>query len=119
TFGSVQKLSAEIGLTFDASPARPSGPALRLRRPRIGLCDRYGGSMPSGWIRWILEKFEFPFEVVYPPQVDQGNLASRYDVLIFPDGLISEVESRRDALPDPAGIPAEYRERLGDLTIDR
>ena len=77
TLASVQKLSEETGLNFDACQARPSGPALKLRRPRIGLCDRYGGSMPSGWIRWILEKFEFPFEVVYPPQLEQGDLASR------------------------------------------
>ena len=32
-----------------------------LRMPRIGLWDRYGGSMPSGWTRWVLERFEFPF----------------------------------------------------------
>ena len=117
TLASVQKLAEETGLNFDACQARPSGPALKLRRPRIGLCDRYGGSMPSGWIRWILEKFEFPFEVVYPPQLDQGDLASRYDVLIFADGLISEREAGREDLPDPASIPAEYRERLGHLTV--
>ena len=40
--------------------------------------------MPSGWIRWLLEQYEFPFEVVYPPALDAGDLASRFDVLIFP-----------------------------------
>ena len=35
-------------------------------KPRIGLWDQYGGSMPSGHVRWLLEQFEFPFEVVYP-----------------------------------------------------
>ena len=40
--------------------------------------------MPSGWTRWILEQFEFPFEVVYPAALDAGNLSSKYDVIIFP-----------------------------------
>ena len=42
--------------------------------------------MPSGWTRLILEQFEFPFEVVYPPQLDAGDLKSKFDVLVFVDG---------------------------------
>jgi hypothetical protein len=43
--------------------------------------------MPSGWTRWLLEQFEFPFEVVFPQALDAGNLASRFDVIIFPSGV--------------------------------
>ena len=43
--------------------------------------------MPSGWTRWILEQFEFPFEVVYPQALDAGNLAAKYDVIILPSGV--------------------------------
>ena len=43
--------------------------------------------MPSGWTRWLLEQFEFPFEVVYPQALDAGNLSSKYDVIIFPSGV--------------------------------
>ena len=32
--------------------------------------------MPSGWVRWSLERFEFPFTVVYPQTLDAGGLAS-------------------------------------------
>ena len=46
-----------------------------LRPVRIALWDRYGGSMPSGWLRLVLEQFEFPYEVVYPPQLDAGQPA--------------------------------------------
>lgn len=41
--------------------------------------------MPSGWTRLLLENFEFPFEVVYPPMLDAGNLRAKYDVLVFND----------------------------------
>ena len=55
---------------------------------RIGLWDQYGGSMPSGWTRWILEQFEFPFSRVFAPELDAGNLNAKYDALIFVDGAI-------------------------------
>ena len=39
--------------------------------------------MPSGWTRLILENFEFPYERVFPPDLDKGNLREKYDVLVF------------------------------------
>src|SRR2546428_12794987 len=59
----LQKLAAEKGLSFDAVAAKPAGESMRLRLRRIGLWDVYGGSMPSGWTRWLLEQYEFPFDV--------------------------------------------------------
>jgi hypothetical protein len=41
--------------------------------------------MPSGWTRLLFENFEFPFEVVFPPDLDAGNLRAKYDVLVFND----------------------------------
>ena len=56
---------------------------------RIGLWDRYGGSMESGHIRWIFEQaYPVPYELVYAPALNAGNLKSKFDVLIFPDGGI-------------------------------
>jgi hypothetical protein len=66
----------------------PAGDALKLKPIRIGLCDQYGGSMTSGWTRWLFEQYEFPFEVVYPPALDAGDLKSKFDVLVLTDGAI-------------------------------
>ena len=66
-----------------------------------------------------------PFEVVYPPTLDAGNLAAKFDVLIFPDGAIP-ASDRRSVSPAAASwagcrrrteIPAEYRARLGRITV--
>src|SRR2546427_1786540 len=84
----VQKAAADKGLSFDAVPARPAGDAMKLKPVRIGLYDQYGGSMPSGWVRWMFEQYEFPFEVVYPKGLDAGNLSAKYDVIVFVDGGI-------------------------------
>jgi hypothetical protein len=100
---------------------------MRLRPVRLGLWDQYGGSMPSGWVRWLLEQYEFPYEVVYPQQLDAGNLAQRYDALVFVGGAIPLVDrSERTAeeeffggQPKAADIPAEFRSRLGSVTVAR
>jgi hypothetical protein len=122
TAGTVGDLADELGVSFDGVQAVPAVNALRVRQARIGLWDRYGGSMPSGWTRWLLEQFEFAsFEVVYPERLDQGNLARDFDVLIFPDGAIPSGSGEGGggfrAPPDPASVPEEYRSWLGSVSV--
>ena len=113
----LQKAAADLGLTFTGVSSQPAGDAMKLRAVRIGLWDRYGGSVESGWIRWLLERYEFPFDVVYPQTLDAGNLNAKYDVLIFPTDAIPERDGR-EAQP-PADLPAEYRDRVGSVTVAR
>jgi hypothetical protein len=113
----LQKLATDKGLTFDAVASPPANATMKLKPVRIGLWDQYGGSMPSGWTRWLFEQYEFPFEVVFPGTLDAGNLNAKYDVLVFVDGGIPE----RDAAGGGGGfggnqpaadtIPAEFRAR--------
>jgi hypothetical protein len=79
----IRKSVLPLGLEVRATATAPADLGRALRQPRIGLYDQYGGSMPSGWTRLVLEEFEFPYEVVFPPMLDAGNLASKYDVLVF------------------------------------
>ncbi len=121
----IKKLADEIGLNFDAVETEPKVKAFQLKLPRIGLWDRYGGSMSSGWVRWLLEQFEFDFELVYPAELDAGSLIRKYNVLIFVSGAIPEkrqdASSRRRSsnIPDLETIPAEYREMLGAVTAEK
>jgi len=118
----VQALAGELGLNFFALNEQPRGPAHALHPVRIGLWDRYGGSMPSGWVRWLLERFEFDFEVVFPQTLDAGDLNTRFDSLIFVSGAIparaaSEGNRYFGRQPKPEEIPAEYRHMLGTVTV--
>jgi hypothetical protein len=122
TLAVLQKVATDKGLTFDAVAARPAGEAMKLKPVRIGLWDQYGGSMPSGWTRWLFEQFEFPFEVVFPGTLDAGNLNAKYDVLIFVDGGIPQRDGAAGgggfgAQPAADTIPAEFRDRLGRVTV--
>jgi hypothetical protein len=122
---SVPETVAKLGLTMtftDAIEARGS-----LRSPRVGLWDQYGGSMPSGWTRWILEQFEFPFTRVFAPELDAGNLNTKYDALIFVDGAIPSGPQtgggrgggRGGQQPGPQDVPAEFRTHLGRVTVEQ
>ena len=65
---------------------RRSGRHHALAATRIALWDTPTGSMPSGWTRFLLERFEFPFTVVCGAGFDDSALRSKYDVIIMPSG---------------------------------
>jgi hypothetical protein len=119
------KAATDLGLNFTAVTQRPAGPVYKLTKPRIGLWDQYGGSMPSGHLRWLLEQFEFDFERVFPATLDAGNLKAKFDVILFPDGGIPETDNAGSGFggggggrqPNPQDIPEEYRAHLGRVSI--
>ena len=116
---SIEGLAEEKGLNFVGVANPPAGSSMELSPVRIGLWDQYGGSMPSGWTRMILEDFEFDFDVLYPPDFDNADL-NEYDVLVFEDGAIpATTGGGRGGGPDPATIPEEFRGRIGQVTIDQ
>jgi hypothetical protein len=119
----LKKATTDLGVSFTAVASKPDVEMLKLKPVKIGLWDIYGGSMPSGWTRWLMEQYEFPFEVVYAPTLDAGNLKSKYDVLIFVDGGIPALApgGRRGGggfgeMPNADTIPTEYRAQLGRVT---
>lgn len=117
----ITRLASEAGIAFDPLPSLIGADSLeRLRLPRIALWDQYGGVMTSGWGRFLLEQFEFPYEVVYPPTLDAGGLSDKYDVLILPDGASFDDASPPRTPPlQPEEVPEEFRSRVGRMTIAR
>jgi len=117
----LDKAALDLGLNFTAVTSRPSGMTYKLTKPRIGLWDMYGGSMPSGHVRWLLEQFEFEFDRVFPQTLDAGNLKAKYDVILFPDGGIPETDGGGGGFggrqPAANEIPDEFRAQLGRVSI--
>lgn len=116
----VQQIAHSNGVAATATQVAPGADARKLHASRIALWDQYGGSMPSGHTRWLLEQFEFPFDVIYPNTLDAGNLASRYDVIILPSGAVPSREGQGRGgffAQDSSTVPAEYRDRLGRISV--
>lgn len=115
----LKNAATEWGVTATPVTRKPAG-TTPLKPARIALYDRYGGSMPSGWVRWMLEQYHFPFDVVFPKDLDKGDLNSKYDVILF-------IDERMPIGPVPAffrqmneeSIPAEYRGWLGSITKEK
>ncbi|MFM7195756.1 MAG: M14 metallopeptidase family protein, partial [Bacteroidota bacterium] len=115
------KTSALVATAVSRTPAGMS----KVLPQRIALWDVYGGSMPSGWIRWLAEQYHFQADVVFPKTIDQGNLRAKYDVMILVGGSVPALKNensewgwnRRD--PKPEEIPAEFHDKLGKITAEK
>jgi hypothetical protein len=122
----LQKGADSNGLVGKAATSAP-GNLTKVGTTRIALWDTYGGSMPSGWIRWLMEQYHFKGDVIYSKNIDEGNLKSKYDVVILVTGAVPALRreteenpwgwARRD--PKPEEIPAEFHPTLGRITADK
>jgi len=120
----LDKAAKELGTPVYAVAKAPSGDALKIKPVRIGLYDSYGGSMPSGWTRWLFEQYEMPFQLVYPTMLDAGDLKSKFDVIVFVAGTLGggrggrggDNGGRGGRGRGPAEVPEEYRATLGRVT---
>jgi hypothetical protein len=113
----LETIAAELGTPFQGSPAAPGPEAVVLKTARVGLWDRPGGSIPSGWTRWLLEQFEFPFRLVEAPELEKGGLREKFDVLILVDGAYGATGNRDGGGPGgdrpEEGGPAGVNDRPG------
>jgi hypothetical protein len=96
---------------------------VKISASRIALWDTYGGSMASGWVRFLMEQYHYNATVIYPQDIDAGNLKSKYDVIVFVGGAISSVQGggfgNRSFGPKAEEVPQEFRNRLGRVTADK
>ena len=92
----IELLKKDLSLAIiEADPAGASA-GVALRKPRIAIADN-PRSMPVGWLRWLLEKHEFDYTLINSKDFEQGNLNSRFDVILF--------------IERPGGETRDWRER--------
>lgn len=120
----------DFGMNIMAAAKKPVN-AIKVAPSRIAIWDTYGGSMPSGWMRFIMEQYHYTATVIYPNDIDAGNLKSKYDKIIFVGGSIpvynpsgtAGVENARGGFgfgaPALETIPEEYRNRVGRVSQDK
>lgn len=106
----LEATATELGLRVVGVNQRPDA-LVPLDQPRVGLYHAWGGNMDEGWTRWLLEQFEFPFQVVHDDEIRAGNLGSAFDVLILPDATFAQMVHGLS----PGTMPPEY---TGGMTIE-
>lgn len=117
----LEKAAKEYGAQAIAVNKQPAGTAKKIKSLRVGLWDVYGGSMASGWMRWIFEQHHFPYTLIYAKDIDAGKLIDQYDVIVFVSEAIPATGGGRGfggRGPTAAEVPAEYHKTLGRITPD-
>jgi hypothetical protein len=122
----LQKESETLSLTITSAAKKPSNGMTKVSTQRIAVWDTYGGSMSSGWVRWLMEQYHFNADIIYPKNVDAGGLRDKYDVIIFvtrgipPVGkeTLEEWEANRRE-PKETEIPKEYHHTMGKITAEK
>ncbi|WP_020605493.1 M14 family metallopeptidase [Spirosoma spitsbergense] len=122
----LDKSAKDLGLEVSGLAKRPATMLSKVSPMRIALWDTYGGSMPSGWVRWLMEQYHFPMDVIYPNDVDAGNLKKKYDVIVFVTRAIPALDGKdenpfqgMEREPQKENTPAEYQPRLGKITAEK
>jgi len=120
----LEKSAASLGVKVAGIDQKPAD-AVKISSMRIALWDTYGGSIPSGWVRWLMEQYHFPYEQIYAPDIDAGNLKNKYDVLVFVTRAIPAVggdaveRGGGERAPKPEEVPAGFRKMLGRVTPEK
>ena len=119
----LSRLASENGVPVKGLNQKPSGLS-RIEPARIAIWNRYGGSMNSGWLSWIMEQFHFQYNMIYPQEIDAGNLKKKYDVIVFMSGAIPSPgrgSGGRGSFQGSSSddIPEEYRGWTGSITVDK
>ena len=71
---------------------------------RIGLYKGWTSNMDEGWTRYIFDTFNVPYSSARDADIRQGNLHTKYDVLLFTSQRTNEIVGGNAA----NSFPAEY-----------
>ncbi len=81
------------------SAQRSQAPASTFRA--LAVFSTWGSTQDVGWVRYGLDHFEVPYDLIYKERIKQGNLRASYDVIVIPSqgrggakGLIFDIEPR-------------------------
>ena len=118
----LEKTSVRFNLHVTAVSKNPSDLSGKLSPLRVAIWDTYGGSISSGWLKWIMEQHNFRFNTIYTREINLGDLRKKYDVIIFVSGAIPSVSvteqtTSRDTIK-PGDIPVKYRSQWGKISAD-
>lgn len=100
----VRAAAAELGLNGVALSALPAVPMHEADLPRIAIYSQWTGTQNLGWYRLTFDEFEVPYELIYKEQLVEGNLRSKYDVILAAEQNLS----KRTVMAKPNARPVPY-----------
>jgi len=98
----------DLSLRAERVSSRSAGvPAARLR---IALFKPWTASMDEGWTEWLLDRYGLSYTVIAPVDVQSGDLASRFDVILMASDSPPSITNGYSA----GTVPPRYSGGVGD-----
>jgi ribosomal protein S18 acetylase RimI-like enzyme len=69
--------------------------------------------MDEGWTEWLLDQYGFSYTVIAPADIRSGDLASRFDVMVFASDSPRSIMNGYTA----GTVPPRYAGGVGDLGV--
>jgi hypothetical protein len=104
----LEPMLTDLGLSAWAVASAPSVKAHDLDIPRIGYIHSWTRTQDEGWWRAALDTFGVPYTYFADQKLREGNLRSKYDVIIFPHVGGSAV-SQVNGMPMTGSTPLPYK----------
>ena len=80
---------------------------------RIGVYRPWTSNMDEGWTRYIFDTFNVPYSSARDADIRQGNLHSKFDVLLFTSQRTNDIVSGNAA----GSLPSEYTGGITDAGV--
>ena len=99
----LEAVTKKYSVEIHAATALPTGNALKVKLPRIGLYQSWVPSMDEGWTRFIFDQNGIPYTRVVDTDIRKGNLNNQFDVIVLPDNSARAITTGRGGFGEGSG----------------
>jgi hypothetical protein len=99
----LEVLASKYPIEIHAATAVPTGNALKVTLPRIGLYQSWVPSMDEGWTRYIFDQNGIPYTRLVDADIRKGNLNDHFDVIVIPDNSARAITTGRGGFGEGLG----------------
>jgi Zinc carboxypeptidase len=104
----LEPMIKDLGLSAWAVASPPEVHAHDLDVPRIGYVHSWSRTQDEGWVRAALDTYSVPYTYFGDVKLREGNLRSKYDVIIFPH-VGGTAQSQVNGIPKTGSAPVPYK----------
>jgi Zinc carboxypeptidase len=106
----LDRAAADAGVTVEALADLPKIATRPVAKPRIALLHTWLSAQTEGWWRQRLDLLKIPYDYISTQKVAaDANLASRYDVILFPPVGFGDPQRIVTGMPTTWGEPMPWK----------
>jgi hypothetical protein len=98
----------ELGLSAWATASMPSVKTHEMTVPRIGYVHSWQRTQDEGWVRAAMDHYGVPYTYFADQKLREGNLRSKYDVILLPS-IGGSSTSQVNGIPMVGADPIPYK----------